>query len=298
MEEALNAAQIGIQTANFSKLSSMEGGIDSIRIRTRSIEDMLAQLLRQSGMGAQEQQRLLDCSIGGVGDVLLSPFTQLSHAIGKESASKLRQAAEKSVRARPSTSTGRSSVVVELPVGSSLFSSKYIVLDRIGNGSFGSVFSVRDLLLDQLRVVKLLRCGAADIEGVLREGRILSRLDHPNIVSIVTMEQQREEDGNILIGIIMPLVDGLALDVVLRVSVMLSEERVRRIAVDILSALSYIHSLSPPVYHRDIKPGNILFSAEDDRYVLIDFGLARDALDPLLFLVRLRIYQWRWCVVK
>lgn len=61
----------------------------------------------------------------------------------------------------------------------------------------------------------------------------------------------------------------------------LKGELISSILKDILSALSYLQQRN--IMHRDIKPENILLRAEDDRWVLADFGLAACSQDKSLF---------------
>ncbi len=61
----------------------------------------------------------------------------------------------------------------------------------------------------------------------------------------------------------------------------LKGELISSILKDILSALSYLQQRN--IMHRDIKPENILLRAEDERWVLADFGLAACSQDKSLF---------------
>lgn len=53
------------------------------------------------------------------------------------------------------------------------------------------------------------------------------------------------------------------------------EERVKKIACEVLEILEYLHTLNPPVVYRDLKPSNIMIRKQDKAVVLIDFGIAR-----------------------
>lgn len=55
----------------------------------------------------------------------------------------------------------------------------------------------------------------------------------------------------------------------------LHQQQVRKIAVDVLNILVYLHQLSPPVLHRDIKPSNLILG-EDEQVYLVDFGAVQD----------------------
>lgn len=65
------------------------------------------------------------------------------------------------------------------------------------------------------------------------------------------------------------------------------EARARTIAGELLRTLATIHGLSPPIVHRDVKPGNIIERDDDDddddgrpRYILVDFDLVQDTMRP------------------
>ncbi len=150
---------------------------------------------------------------------------------------------------------------------------------EVGKGGMGKVYRAYDTVLDRLVAVKLMRPSLAADEKALdnfyREARAAASLNHTNIVHIYTYD---ELDGQRYL--VMELADRGSLDVRIERQHRLPELDVLDIGIKIASALDL--ALKHNLLHRDIKPGNILFNA-DNEPKLVDFGLARrvDAvLDP------------------
>lgn len=122
-------------------------------------------------------------------------------------------------------------------------------------------------------VVKTLKESFADKdiyrELLRREYDTLSSLYHPNIVSVIAME----EVPGLGESIVMEAVNGVTLDRFIA-SGECDGRAARTILGQICSALTYIHERG--IYHRDLKPGNIMVSAEGGHVKLIDFGLSHD----------------------
>jgi len=135
----------------------------------------------------------------------------------------------------------------------------------------GTVYAARDPLLDRRVALKVLHRSPADFpelrERVLREGRALARLSHPNVVSIYDVG---EESGRLFLA--MEVVPGETLGAWLR-----GRSRPWRAIVDVFAqagrALAAAHAAG--VVHGDFKPENVIVS-RDGRAFVMDFGLARE----------------------
>ncbi len=167
-----------------------------------------------------------------------------------------------------------------------LIEGRYTVIRQIGQGGMGRVFLAVDnqgrrYVLKQVRELPK----NADVEdyevyirSIQREAQILSSLPHPYLPIardfLITPQS---------FIIAMDYIEGRTLaDVLSESAETLPEDRVLRWAVQILDALSYLHSKTPPIIHRNIKPKNIILeSGENERVRLIGFGLARYYVDGL-----------------
>ena len=150
----------------------------------------------------------------------------------------------------------------------------YEVAAKIGEGGMGEVYRARDTRLDRDVALKVLPADmAADPERLdrfQREARAVAALNHPNIVTIYSVE---EADGSHFLT--MELVEGRTLDVILTEDG-LSQERFLELAVPLADAVAAAHAKG--ITHRDLKPQNVMVGS-DGRGTLkvLDFGLARFA---------------------
>ena len=136
------------------------------------------------------------------------------------------------------------------------------------------VFEADDLLLNRRVAVKVLHANFASDQAFVsrfrREAQAAANLSHPNIVAIYDWGQ---EAGTYFM--VMELIRGQTLRQVLRTEGALLPRRAAEIAAETAAALAIAHQHG--VYHRDIKPGNIMIT-EDGAVKVTDFGIAR-ALD-------------------
>lgn len=152
----------------------------------------------------------------------------------------------------------------------------YLALDRIGRGGMGDVFAAvrADGQFEQKVALKIVRSGFATADVLERfraERQILAGLDHPNIARLL--------DGGATANgapyLVMELVEGVPVDEYCSARALSVNERLQMF-LQICSAVQYAHQRL--VIHRDVKPGNILVTA-DGVPKLLDFGIAK-MLDP------------------
>jgi serine/threonine-protein kinase len=156
-----------------------------------------------------------------------------------------------------------------------LIAGRYTVQEELGRGASATVYRARDTLLDRPVALKIISSGlASDPEFTWRfeqEARLAARLDHPNIVTVYDVGAQA--DGRAFIA--MRLLQGKALDQLMRERGVLSADEVLRVVDQLAAALDYTHAAG--LVHRDVKPSNV--TVDDQlRVTLTDFGIAR-ALD-------------------
>ncbi|MEU6586292.1 serine/threonine-protein kinase [Nocardia sp. NPDC046763] len=147
----------------------------------------------------------------------------------------------------------------------------YRVERLLGAGGMGEVYLAHDRDLPRFVALKLLNRVASDDDETrqrfLREANIIARLSHPNIVTIYA---RGEEQGRLWLA--MAYVDGSDLAAEL-LDGPLEPERAAAITADLARALDYAHEAG--VLHRDVKPANVLLTAQPREWALLtDFGIA------------------------
>jgi serine/threonine protein kinase len=164
----------------------------------------------------------------------------------------------------------RSQNMSNLPMINHIVANRYAVGQKIGSGGMGHVFRGVDQRTDTPVAIKTLRSELSTPDIVtrfIREGEALRQLNHPNIVALLDAVQENDE-----YYLVMQLVEGGALDEILRETPRLPVKQVLNIALDLADALTRAHRLN--IVHRDIKPANVLL-AKDGMPRLSDFGIAR-----------------------
>ncbi|HEV2998726.1 MAG TPA: serine/threonine-protein kinase, partial [Solirubrobacteraceae bacterium] len=130
---------------------------------------------------------------------------------------------------------------------------RYRLLERLGAGGFGTVWSAEDELLRRevaLKRIELPEEAREEGARATREALASARLAHPGIVALY---EAREEDGAFYL--ISELVHGETLAALIAADT-LGDERVLEIGLTLLDALAHAHARG--VIHRDVKPQNIL----------------------------------------
>lgn len=148
------------------------------------------------------------------------------------------------------------------------------ILEMIGRGGMGIVYKARQPKLDRFVALKILPQGVdsdpAFTERFNREGRLLARLSHPNIVTVHDFGQSQG-----FYYLILEYVDGVNLRQAMRAARFTPMEALALVP-KICEALQYAHDEG--VLHRDIKPENILLDTRG-RVKIADFGIAKLAGD-------------------
>jgi serine/threonine protein kinase len=147
----------------------------------------------------------------------------------------------------------------------------YAIQAFIDRGGQGDVYRARQVRLDRVVALKVLRERAANDPEQLarfhREGRLSAQLDHPNIVRLYHYD---EHEG--LLYLVMEFVEGGSLKDRLAPARRLAPPEAVGLVATLADAVQHAHDQG--VVHRDLKPGNVLFT-RDGTPKIADFGLAK-----------------------
>ncbi|MCL7048493.1 hypothetical protein MKW94_026225 [Papaver nudicaule] len=152
--------------------------------------------------------------------------------------------------------------------------SRYQILEVIGKGSYGVVASAVDTHTGEKVAIKKINDvfeHVSDATRILREIKLLRLLRHPDVVEIkhIMLPPSRREFKDIYV--VFELMES-DLHQVIKANDDLTPEHYQFFLYQLLRSLKYIHSAN--VFHRDLKPKNILANA-DCKLKICDFGLAR-----------------------
>ncbi len=149
---------------------------------------------------------------------------------------------------------------------------RFVVLDKLGEGGMGMVFGAYDPQLDRRVALKVVRTraglGTVGRSRLLREGKALGRLSHPNVVAVHDVGLVEDD-----LFIAMEYVEGGNLSQWVQAHPEITADRQRealRLMVDAARGLAAAHAAG--LVHRDLKPANTLVGS-DGRLRLADFGL-------------------------
>jgi serine/threonine-protein kinase len=163
---------------------------------------------------------------------------------------------------------------------------RYRICERIGQGGMGNIYLADDLRLEgrqcALKEVEHDRTVSSKLlkearEQFLHEATVLARLDHPNLPKVSDFFSVGPRDY-----LVMDYIPGKDLRAKMldakQNNIFLAEENVLGWANQLAEALTYLHSQTPPLVHRDVKPSNLKLTP-NGVLKLVDFGLVK-ALVP------------------
>ena len=170
----------------------------------------------------------------------------------------------------------------EPPTGERVVGGRYEIAGELGRGGMGVVWLATDRVLQREVALKEISYPvhltdeerAVLRERTLREARAAARLEDPHVVAI---HDVLEEDGRP--WLVMEHVRSRSLQRILQEDGPMSPVQAARIGLDLLSAIEVAHAAG--VVHRDVKPANVLVSA-DGQACLTDFGIATTTDDATL----------------
>ena len=161
-----------------------------------------------------------------------------------------------------------------LEIGS-LVDGKYKILNKVGQGGMSVVYlAMNEKANKQWAVKEVRKDGIKDFEvvkqGLVAETDILKKLNHPHLPSIIDVI---DTDDSFII--IMDYIQGNSLNKALDEFGAQPQENVIDWAKQLCDVLGYLHTRTPAIIYRDMKPSNVMLKP-DGNVMLIDFGTARE----------------------
>ncbi len=156
--------------------------------------------------------------------------------------------------------------------GEGILSKRYKLIEELGRGGMGIVIKAQDIVLGRTVAIKIMSTGGASdpkrIDAFIREARTSASLNHPNIVTVYDVGEDRGAfyivmefvEGKVVKKFLEEYHDGIPIQLAIF------------IAVQMLKGLAYAHEKG--IIHRDIKPSNIMWTPKRVAK-LMDFGLAK-----------------------
>jgi len=182
----------------------------------------------------------------------------------------------------------------ELSTGKVLYN-KYVIEKVLGVGGFGITYYAKHTKLDKYYAIKEFFINGfcvrstqskdVHLQGITEEkfnsykqkfedeGKTLAKIDHQNVVKVIDTFEENNTSY-----IVMQFVEGVTLQQLVEQKGKLDYETAVNYIAQIAEAVGYIHSLTPPILHRDISPDNVIITPAN-KIVLIDFGSAREFIN-------------------
>lgn len=145
------------------------------------------------------------------------------------------------------------------------------IVDLLGRGAYGAVYRARDPQLDREVALKVLGHPTLTRAELLREGQLMARIDHPNVLKVFGAV---EDSGQV--GFACELMPGESMEEWLARQGTLGAHELVAVGSELCAALCALHRGN--ILHGDLKPANVLRHA-DGRWVVADFGSSQYAHD-------------------
>src|SRR5438105_14385561 len=153
---------------------------------------------------------------------------------------------------------------------------RYTIVEQIGHGGMGRVYTALQAPLDRVVALKVLGaghdCDPNFYKRFFLEASVTAKLTHPNTITLY--DYGRTEDGVFFIA--MEYLNGRTLSQAMQADGPLAQERVIHIAQQICRSLREAHALG--IIHRDLKPANVILLRQQDDHdfvKVLDFGLVK-----------------------
>ena len=161
-----------------------------------------------------------------------------------------------------------------LEVGS-ILNGNYKILNEIGHGGMSVVYLALNERANKTWDVKEVRKDGSNnseivSQGLIAETEMLKKLKHPHLPSIIDVV---DKDDSFII--VMDYIEGRSLQSLINHSGPQDPELVLEWSKQLCDVLGYLHSRTPPIIYRDMKPANVMLKPNGD-ITLIDFGTARE----------------------
>lgn len=159
-----------------------------------------------------------------------------------------------------------------VPKEGMIIGGKYELIKQVGEGAFTKTFMAVDKTLNKVWAAKI--CAKRNVSGgiihaMINEARLLHKLDHPAIPRIADILDENE-----YLCILESYIAGTTLENIVKTFGAQPQEKVVEWAKQLCDVLGYLHTQTPPLIYRDVKPANIVLQP-DGNIVLIDFGIMR-----------------------